>query len=195
MSPAARGHVEPRIWCKKPAARGRKCFQYMIHTKTNIDEVFNQDGFSTHVDVEYKTCKPKNIDKKKVTLIGDVGELCDCCFVVGFEGRAVSLAEDQAHLPDSSWSVTAYRDGGDHRQMVAADAPTHRPRAAAGEVLATEDGVRGAQVAPVTGTGVGSVVQGDKLAAGHPVGQEPPRLVLLRAVSVPLRVVGVPVSD
>ena len=59
----------------------------------------------------------------------------------------------------------------------------------------TEDGVRGAQVAPVTGTGVGSVVQGDEPAARHPVGQQPPRLVLLRAVSVPLRVVGVPVPD
>ena len=38
--------------------------------KTNSDEIFHPGN--TRTLVEYKTCKPRNVDKKKITLNGGV---------------------------------------------------------------------------------------------------------------------------
>ena len=58
----------------------------------------------------------------------------------------------------------------------------------------TEDCIWSAGVAAVAGAGVGAVVEGGGAGSRHPLRQVPPRLVFLRAVAVPVRVVGVPVS-
>ena len=42
----------------------------MNRSKTNSDNIFHPDNSRTLV--EYKTCKPRNIDKKKMTLNSDV---------------------------------------------------------------------------------------------------------------------------
>ena len=58
----------------------------------------------------------------------------------------------------------------------------------------TEDCIWSAGVAAVAGMDVGAVVEGGGAGSRHPLRQAPPRLVFLRAVAVPVRVVGVPVS-
>ena len=73
---------------------------------------------------------------------------------VGLKSSSVGLVGCPARLPDPPWSVAAQRDSGDHRQMVAAEVCSHRPRAAAREVSVTEDCSWSAGVAAVAGTGV-----------------------------------------
>ena len=55
----------------------------------------------------------------------------------------------------------------------------------------TEGHIWDAGIPQLVGVGVGPVIQGGDY---HPVREAPPRLVLLVAVPVPVRVVGIPVS-